>query len=42
MNTQPLWLYRWVPGVSLKLSAVIQNGQTLVGPVSVGARGGVR
>lgn len=28
----PLWYYRWEPGVSLRLGAIIHNGKTLTGP----------
>ena len=35
MQIQPLWFYRWVPGASLQLGAVVVNGKTLYGPVPV-------
>lgn len=33
--TYPLWFYRMVPGESLRIGAVVINGKTLCGPVSV-------
>jgi hypothetical protein len=32
---QPVWFYRWVPGVSLRIGAIVHNGKTLYGPVNV-------
>jgi len=29
----PLWFYRWVPGVSMRIGAIVENGKTLYGPV---------
>jgi hypothetical protein len=33
--THVLWFYRWVDGASLKLGAIVREGKTLYGPVSV-------
>lgn len=39
---QPLWFYRWVPGVSMRLGAVVENGRTLYGPVAPETAANVR
>lgn len=33
LEAAPLWLYRWVDGVSLQQGAIVIDGKTLMGPV---------